>query len=153
MICSGRNQITGYLGPRRRRTKCKRAQGLFRGDGNVSYVIVVVVTWLHTFICETHRILYLKQMYFVVCKLYLNKVDLTKIFKSIFPELFRHVLFSSKQFQDSFNIMIIALSIKNVFISTVCVNTLSDDDNTISHILLNYCSCYLVNIFFSICLV
>lgn len=92
-------------------------------------------------------------MYFVVCKLYLNKVDLTKIFKSIFPELFLHVLFSSKQFQDSFNIMIIALSIKNVFIFTVCVNTLSDDDNTISHILLNYCSCYLVNIFFRICLV
>lgn len=72
-------------------------------------------------------------MCFVVCKLYLSKVDLTKIVKFIFPALFLYVLFSSKQFQDSFNIMIIALSIKNVFIFTVCVNTLSDNDNIISH--------------------
>lgn len=63
--------------------------------------------------CQTHQILHLKWMHFILCKLYLSKVDLEKILSPSPLKIVFCVLFSSKQFQDSFNItMIIAKFLK-----------------------------------------
>lgn len=104
--------------------------------------------------CQTHQILHLKWMHFILCKLYLSKVDLEKILSPSPLKLLFCVLFSSKQFQDSFNItMIIAIFVKNVLLFTMCGSTPNNDNNIISLILLNCSSRYLVNVFFRICLI
>ena len=104
-------------------------------------------------VCQTHQILHLKWMHFILCKLYLNKVDLEEILSPSLLKLLFYVLFSSKRFQDSFNITIIALFVKNVLLFTMCGSTPNNDNNIISLILLNCYSCYLVNVFFRICLI
>lgn len=103
-------------------------------------------------VCQSHQILHLKWMHFIFCKLYLNKVDLKKILCPFPLKLLFYILFSSKQFQDSFNIMIIIVLfvLKGDLIYYVC--SASNDNNIINHILLNWYSCCLVNVFFRTCL-
>lgn len=101
---------------------------------------------------QTHQILHLKWMHFIFCKLYLNKVDLKKILCPFPLKLLFYILFSSKQFQDSFNIMIIIVLFVLKGDLIYCVCSASNDNNIINHILLNWYSCYLVNVFFRTCL-
>ena len=55
-------------------------QGTFESDGDVPYLNTVVKTIEHIFVhsCQNYRTVYLKQVCFIVSKLYLNKVDFKK---------------------------------------------------------------------------
>lgn len=66
----------------------KQAWGNFLGDGNVLHLDHVVVTKAYTLV-KTHRAVCLKWLHFIVCKLYLNILEFSKLEKrracSFFP--------------------------------------------------------------------
>ena len=119
------------------------------------YFISWLWWWSHecVCVCQTHQILHLKWMHFIFCKLYLNKVDLKKILCPFPLKLLFYILCSSKQFQHSFSIMIIIVLFVLKGDLIYCVCSASNDNNIINHILLNWYSCYLVNVFFRTCLI
>lgn len=64
-------QISGCLGLG---ISCKYAQGNIWDNGKVLHLIFVVVTQVYTFV-NLHRTVFFTWVYFIICKLHLNKVS------------------------------------------------------------------------------
>ena len=103
------------------------------------YFISWLWWWSHkcVCVCQIHQILHLKWMHFIFCKLYLNNVDLKKILCPFALKLLFYILCSSKQFQDSFSIMIIIVLFVLKGDLIYCVCSASNDNNIILIILYN----------------
>lgn len=83
-----------------------------------------VVIAMYVYVCQTHQTLHLNG-YILLSVNNTLKLTWKRYCLSSEKLLLFYLLFSSKQFQVSWNIIIIALSVKKVFL--LCVNTPSND--------------------------